>query len=169
MKFLTDRGPIVVIKRKTVVTIEYSLKDEQGNVIDSSESNGPLTYLHGFKNIIQGLEEALEGKSVDDSFTVSVPPEKGYGVRDEDMIFTVPAENFKNDQDDGKLEAGMEFETVINDTPYVLTILEVAGDNVKVDANHPLAGIPLFFDVKVLKIRDSYSEEVAQGFPLKEN
>lgn len=148
-----------------VVTMEYSLKDEHGNVIDSSESNGPLSYLHGYKNIVLGLEEAVEGKTVNDTLTVSVPPEKGYGPRDEEMVFTVPAENFRNDCD--KLEPGMEFDTAVNGTPYVLTIIELLGDQVKVDANHPLAGKPLFFDVKILKIRDSYTEEIVQGHPME--
>ncbi len=155
------------IRRGKVVTIDYSLKDEHGNVIDSSESNGPLAYLHGYKNIVRGLEEALEGKKIDDSISVSVPPEKGYGLRDDEMVFNVPAENFRND--DIELEPGMEFDTAVNGTPYVLTILEVLGDEVKVDANHPLAGKPLFFDVKVLKIRESYTEEKVLGHPMEEN
>lgn len=156
----------MTVKRKMVVTIEYTLKNEKGHVIDSSENNGPLKYLHGFKNIIEGLEEALEGKSKGDSFTVSVPPEKAYGKRDENMVFQVPSENFKNREGD-EIRPGMEFETVINDTPYILTVMEVDGEHVKVDANHPLAGKPLFFDVKVIDIRDSFSDELAQGFPLK--
>ena len=156
----------MTVKRKTVVTIEYVLKNEKDQIIDSSEKNGPLTYLHGFKNIIQGLEEALEGKKIGDSFTASVPPEKAYGKRDENMVFTVPAENFK-DSESPEIKTGMEFETVINDTPYILTVLEVNGDKVVVDANHPLAGKPLFFDVTVKEIRDSYSDELAQGFPVK--
>ena len=156
----------MTVKRKMVVTIEYVLKNDKDQVIDSSEKNGPLTYLHEFKNIIQGLEEALEGKKQGDSFTASVPPEKAYGKRDENMVFTVPAENFR-DTDSPEVKPGMEFETVINDTPYILTVLEVNGDKVVVDANHPLSGKPLFFDVKVIEIRDSYSDELAQGFPLK--
>jgi FKBP-type peptidyl-prolyl cis-trans isomerase SlyD len=150
-----------------IVTIDYTLKDSNGEVIDSSEKSGSLTYLHGFKNIIEGLEEALEGKKAGDSFSVAIPPAKGYGLRDNNMVFTVPADNFKN-QEDGRIEPGMEFETVINDKPYILTVLEVKNNKVKVDANHPLAGKPLYFDVKVLNIRDSYSDELAQGYPIDE-
>ena len=155
------------IQRGRVVTIEYSLKDEEGNVIDSSEFAGPLSYLHGFKNIVAGLEEALEGKKADDTVSVSVPPEKGYGIRDEEMVFNLPSENFKNDE--GPLEPGMEFDTAVDGTPYVLTILEILEDEVKVDANHPLAGKSLYFDVKVLKVRDSYTEEKVLGHPMDEN
>ena len=158
---------ILDIRRGRVVTMEYSLKDEHGNVIDSSDSNGPLSYLHGFRNIVQGLEEALEGKEDGDTVSVVVPPEKGYGLRDDEMVFNVPSENFKNDKD--PLEVGMEFDTAVNGTPYVLTILEILGDEVKVDANHPLAGKQLYFDVKVLKVRDSYTEEKVLGHPMEEN
>jgi FKBP-type peptidyl-prolyl cis-trans isomerase SlyD len=150
-----------------VVTVEFILKNEKGEIIDSSEKSGKLTYLHGFKNIIVGLEEALEGKKLGDSFTVSVPAEKGYGQRDENMVFTVPKENFKNEEN-SEIEAGMEFETVINDAPYILTVVEINGDKVKIDANHPLAGKTLYFEVKVANIRDSYSDELVQGYPLKE-
>jgi FKBP-type peptidyl-prolyl cis-trans isomerase SlyD len=150
-----------------VVTIDYTLKNNKGEIIDSSEKSGTLTYLHGFKNIIEGLEEALEGKNAGDSFSVSVSPDKGYGLRDSNMVFTVPADNFKNVEGDA-LKPGMEFETVINDAPCILTVLEAKGNKVKVDANHPLAGKPLFFDVKVIDIRDSYSDELAQGYPIKE-
>lgn len=155
------------ITKGLVVTIEYSLKDEMGNVIDSSESNGPLSYLHGFKNIVLGLEEALEGKNIDDTFTVSVAPEKGYGVRDEEMVFTVPSENFRNG--DEELVVGMEFDTAVNGTPYVLTVVEILEDHVKVDANHPLAGKHLFFDVKVLGMRASYTEEKVMGHPMEKD
>ncbi len=155
------------IKRKMVVTVEYILKDEKGNILDSSEKSGKLVYLHGFQNIVQGLEEVLEGKEIGDSFNVSIPPEKGYGFRDENMIFTVPAENFK-DEENSDIEVGMEFETEINEIPYILTIIEIKGDKVKVDANHPLAGKPLYFEGKIINIRDSYSDELVQGYPLKE-
>lgn len=156
----------MTVNRKMVVTIEYILKNEKGVELDSSDKTGKLTYLHGFKNIIPGLEEALEGHKEGDSFTVSVPPDKGYGLRDSKMTFTVPAENFKNKADDD-IVSGMEFETIIEDKPYILTVLEVNGKNVKVDANHPFAGKPLYFDVKVVDIRNSYNDELAQGFPLK--
>ena len=155
------------ITRKMVVTIEYVLKDEKGEIIDSSEKSGKLTYLHGFKNIVQGLEEVLEGKKVGDSFSVSVPPEKGYGPRDENMVFTLPLDNFKNDEN-SKVEPGMEFETTFDDATLILTVIEVNADKVKVDANYPLAGKPLYFDGKVINIRDSYSDELAMGYPIKE-
>ncbi len=154
------------IQKGYVVTLEYTLKDNEGNIFDSSESNGALLYLHGYGNIVNGLEEALEGKTTDDAFSVSVPPEKGYGLRDEEMVFNLPAANFRNEK--GELEPGMEFDTAVNGRPMVLTVLEVLGDEVKIDANHPLAGKELNFDVKVLKVREAFTEEKVLGHPVEE-
>lgn len=155
-----------IIERKKVVTIEYTLKNETGDILDQNMS---LTYLHGFKNLVPGLEEALEGKKVGDTLSVAVPPEKGYGNRDENMIFTLPKENFTNGTEENKadIKVGMEFETVVDDVSYILTVKEIKDNSVVVDANHPLAGKPLFFDIKVTDIREAYSDEMVQGFPLQ--
>ena len=118
-----------IVERKKVVTIEYTLKDEHGKVL---EDKNTLTYLHGFKNIVQGLEEALEGKKVGDTLSVAVPPEKGYGIRDENMVFTLPKENFLSKMGDDEelnevqkdVKVGMEFETAIDDVPYILTVIK---------------------------------------------
>lgn len=158
---MNERNKPEIIKRSKVVTIEYTLKNENGEII---ERNPELTYLHGFKNIISGLEEALEGRKVGDSFSVSVPPEKGYGFRDPNMVFTLPKENFKIK--DEEIKKGIEFETVIDNVTYILTVIDVNKKGVTVDANHPLAGKPLFFEIKITDIREPFSDEVVQGFPL---
>ena len=160
-----------IVERKKVVTIEYTLKDEHGKVL---EDKNTLTYLHGFKNIVQGLEEALEGKKIGDTLSVAVPPEKGYGIRDENMVFTLPKENFLSKMGDDEelnevqkdVKVGMEFETAIDDVPYILTVIKVDDKGVTVDANHPLAGKALFFDVKVTDIKEALSDELGQGFPM---
>ena len=152
---------INIVERKKIVTIQYTLKDEHENILEKDKS---LTYLHGFKNIPIGLEEALEGKTIDDTLTVAVPPEKAYGNRDDHMVFTLPKENFQNEENE--ITAGMEFETVVDDVPYILTVTEVSEQTVTVDANHPLAGKALFFDVKVTDMREAYSDELVQGFPI---
>ena len=160
-----------IVERKKVVTIEYTLKDEHGKVL---EDKNTLTYLHGIKKIVQGLEEALEGKKVGDTLSVAVPPEKGYGIRDENMVFTLPKENFLSKMGDDEelnevqkdVKVGMEFETAIDDVPYILTVIKVDDKGVTVDANHPLAGKALFFDVKVTDIKEALSDELVQGFPM---
>ena len=96
-----------IIERKKVVTIEYTLKNETGDILDQNMS---LTYLHGFKNLVPGLEEALEGKKVGDTLSVAVPPEKGYGNRDENMIFSLPKENFTNGTEENKADICASFQ-----------------------------------------------------------
>ena len=150
-----------------VVTIEFVVKNEKGEVLDSSEKSGKLSYLHGFRNIVEGLEEVLEGKQIGETFSVSVPVEKAYGPRDENMIFTVPKEKFITEENP-EVKVGMEFDITVEDAPYIMTVVEIDGDTVKIDANHPLAGKPLYFDGKVTDIRKSYSDELVQGYPIKE-
>jgi len=150
-----------------VVSIEFVLKNEKGEILDSSEKSGNLSYLHGYRNIVEGLEEVLEGKKIGESFSVSVPVEKAYGPRDENMIFTVPKANFI-DEENPDVKVGMEFETTIDDAPYILTVVAVDVDNIKIDANHPLAGKALYFEGKIANIRKSYSDELVQGYPIKE-
>lgn len=144
-----------------VVTIDYTLKDDQGNVIDSSEGGEALSYLHGAGNLIPGLEKALEGKSPGDEVDVSLTPEEGYGPRDEALIQKVARERF---QADNEIEVGMQFHTQSKSgSPIVVTVVKVEDEEITVDGNHPLAGENLNFQVKVVDVRDATSEEVSHG------
>jgi FKBP-type peptidyl-prolyl cis-trans isomerase SlyD len=149
------------IVSKKVVTIDYTLKDDQGNVLDSSTQSGGLTYLHGAENIIPGLESALTGRLVGDELTVTVAPEDGYGRRDESMLQVVPRHLFGSIE---SIEPGMQFHAASPEgQPLIVTIIGVEGDDVTVDGNHPLAGVILNFAVKVLDIRDATEEEISHG------
>jgi len=148
------------IKKNTVVSIDYTLKDDHGNVIDSSQGRGPLKYLHGNGNLIIGLEKALEGKDVGDSFSVTIPPEEGYGFVDEGLIQEVPRNLFDDSQG---LEVGMQFQAQTEEGAYILTIKEIKGNTVVVDGNHPLAGQNLNFDIRVVDVREATPEELAHG------
>ena len=148
------------IANDVVVSIEYTLTDDQGNVIDSSVGGQPLAYLHGAGNIIPGLEVALEGKQVGDSLKVSVAPADGYGEKDEGLLQVVPRSMFRGvDQ----IEPGMQFHAQTDYGMQVITVAKVEGDNVTVDGNHPLAGQNLNFDVKVLEVRAATAEELEHG------
>ncbi|MDF2445479.1 MAG: peptidylprolyl isomerase [Moraxellaceae bacterium] len=148
------------IANNVVASIEYTLTDDQGNVIDSSVGGEPLAYLHGAGNIIPGLEDALEGKQVGDSLKVSVPPSEGYGEKDEALLQVVPRSMFRGvDQ----IEVGMQFHAQTDHGMQVITVAKVEGDNVTVDGNHPLAGQNLNFDVKVLEVRAATAEELEHG------
>lgn len=148
------------IANNVVASIEYTLTDDQGTVIDSSVGGEPLAYLHGAGNIIPGLEEALEGKQVGDSFKVSVPPSEGYGEKDEALLQMVPRSMFRGVDE---IEVGMQFHAQTDYGMQVITVAKVEGENVTVDGNHPLAGQNLNFDVKVLEVRAASAEELEHG------
>ena len=148
------------IAKDTVATIDYTLTDPQGQVIDTSKGREPLAYLHGASNIIPGLESALEGKNAGESVNVTVPAEKGYGPRDPNLIQPVPRANF---QSAGEIKPGMQFQAQTPDGARVVTVIKVDDQNVTVDANHPLAGMDLRFDVTVVGVREASAEEISHG------
>lgn len=143
------------------VSIDYTLTNEAGEVIDSSAGGAPLVYLHGANSIIIGLERALEGKAVGDHFQVSIEPADAYGEYSAELVATLNRSMFEGvDQ----LEVGMQFHASAPDGGVqIVTVREVEGDNVIVDGNHPLAGQRLNFDVTVVQVRDASPEEIAHG------
>jgi len=144
-----------------VVTIDYTLKDRDGNVIDSSEGGEGLTYLHGAGNIITGLEQALTGKSAGDSMNVAIDPESAYGERNDQLVQKVARDRFETGD---AITVGMQFHTQTKQgQPMVVTVIEVNDKDITVDANHPLAGEELHFDVKVTEVRDATEEEISHG------
>ena len=148
------------ISNDKVVSMHYTLKNDAGEVIDSSVGGDPLAYLHGHGNIIPGLESALNGKAIGDVLDVRVKPEEGYGVRNDDLLQTVDRKIFGNVPD---LQVGMQFQARSQEGTTIVRIVEINGDEVTVDGNHPLAGEPLNFHVEVTAIRDANAEELAHG------
>jgi FKBP-type peptidyl-prolyl cis-trans isomerase SlyD len=147
------------IQKEQVVAIHYTLRNPEGVVIDTSSGRDPLYYLHGFGNLIPGMEEALESKKVGDAFEVVIAPEKGYGVRDEQLIQQVPKSAFG----DNEPAVGMQFQAGNEHGRYVVTVTAVDQDMVTVDANHELAGVQLHFQVEVMEVRPATAEEIAHG------
>ncbi len=143
-----------------VVTIHYTLKSDGGEVLDASAEGEPLAYLHGFGNVIPGLESALEGKSAGDKLSVTVSPEQGYGVRDEGLVQAVARSAFKGVNE---LAPGMRFQTGGPQGARVVVVTQVEKDLVTVDANHPLAGQTLHFEVAIEGVRDATREELEHG------
>ena len=148
------------IKRNTVVTIDYTLHDNEGSLIESSEGHDPYRYIHGIGATIPGLEAALEGKQAGEELKVSLPPEQAYGERDEDLVQSVPRERFKFG---GELAAGMQFRASTETGTRVVTVTKIDGEDVTVDGNHPLAGATLTFAVTVREVRDASTEELEHG------
>lgn len=148
------------IAKDTVVSIDYTLTDKDGSILDKSKAQEPLAYLHGSGNIIPGLEEALDGKSAGDSIQVTVLPEKAYGLRDESLTQKVPRKLFNATQD---IKPGMRFHAEGEHGHNTVTVTAVDTEHVTVDANHPLAGQTLNFDVNVIEVRAATGEEMEHG------
>ena len=148
------------ISKNKVATIDYTLTSPDGQVLDTSKGGQPLTYLHGVGGIIPGLETALEGKAQGEQLTVTVPPEQAYGTRNEQLVQDVPRGMFQGVQE---IKPGMQFKAQSNQGTQVVTVVGVNDETVKIDANHPLAGIPLKFDVSVVGVRDATAEELSHG------
>jgi FKBP-type peptidyl-prolyl cis-trans isomerase SlyD len=148
------------ISANMVVSIDYTLTDDQGAVIDSSEGREPLAYIQGIGNIIPGLENALEGKAQGDSLKVSIAPEDGYGERSDELTQAVPKQMFEGNDE---IQVGMQFQTMTDNGPQVVTVVDIDDENVTVDGNHPLAGENLNFDVTIVDIREATAEELEHG------
>jgi FKBP-type peptidyl-prolyl cis-trans isomerase SlyD len=144
------------ITKNKVAAIHYTLRDNEGTIIDTSSGRDPLYYLHGAGNLIIGMEEGLEGKAKGDKFQLKIAPEKGYGEKDPGMIQQVPRSAFGG-QD---VKPGMKFST---NQGAVVTVTDVGLENVTVDANHPLAGVELNFDVEIMEVRNATTEEISHG------
>ncbi|MFI1917108.1 peptidylprolyl isomerase [Nocardia sp. NPDC020380] len=156
----------MVIDSDKVVSIEYTLTDDADEVLDTSVGDTPLVYLHGADNIVPGLERALHGKTVGDEVNVVVEPEDAYGEFEAELVSVVDRSMFDLDE----LEAGMQFEAEAPDgETQVVTIVDVDGDDVTIDGNHPLAGQRLHFAVKVVDVRDATEEELTHGHPHGED
>ncbi len=149
------------IAKNKVVTIDYTLKDDDGNVIDSSDNREALSYFHGGRNIIPGLENALEGKVAGDTWAGTIAPEEGYGERDDTKVQAVSRDVFPSE---AEVSVGAQFHASgPNGEPFTVTVMDVQDEQVVVDGNHPLAGKNLNFDVKVVEVRDATDEEISHG------
>ena len=149
------------VSEQKVVTMNYEVADDQGQLIDRSEEGGPLAYIHGNGQLIPGLETALEGRGKGDKVAVDVPPEQGYGERDEEGVQTVARNQF---DDSVEIEVGMQFEAQDEDEGHqIVTVVAVDSENITLDTNHPLAGKNLCFEVEILDVRDASAEELSHG------
>jgi FKBP-type peptidyl-prolyl cis-trans isomerase SlyD len=150
----------VEIAADRVVLIHYTLKGDDGAVIDTSSGGDPLAYIQGHGNLVSGLEKALEGRQDGDKLSVSVAPADGYGKRDAALIQRVPKRSM---QGAGDIKKGMQFQARTDDGMRVFTVTAVVGDMVTLDGNHPLADRTLHFDVQVVSVREATTEELEHG------
>jgi len=151
----------VNIAKNCVVTVEFELFDREGRLIDSSKTNGPLVYLHGAEQLLQGLEDALENRGIGDELSVELTPEQAFGQREENLVDRAPRANFPGVDD---IEPGMRFQTAMEDgSAMLVTVTELDDEWVTVDGNHELAGMDLRFELSVAAVRAASEEEIAHG------
>ncbi|HUI62808.1 MAG TPA: peptidylprolyl isomerase [Steroidobacteraceae bacterium] len=150
----------MTIKRNSVVTFHYTLKDDTGEVIDSSSGQEPLAYLHGHGQIVAGLERELEGRSTGDKLSVKVPAADGYGEYNKALVQKVPRRALKGI---ANISVGMRLHAQSSEGARAVVVTHVAGDMVTLDGNHPLAGQNLNFDIEVTEVREATEEELSHG------
>ena len=148
------------IAENLVALIHYTLKNEEGQVLDPSEGQEPLPFLCGANNIVAGLEKALLGKTVGDKLDVTVQPEEGYGEIRAELIQKVDRENFQGIDD---IQVGMQFMAEAPWGQQPVTVVALEEDGVMLDGNHPLAGQVLIFSVEVTDVREATENEIAHG------
>ena len=148
------------IQPNAFVSLDYSLRDDDGNLLDASDGEGgePIDYIHGYGMLVPGLEAALAGLATGDEREFVISAEDGYGEHDAELMLTVDRTQFP---DPGKVKPGDEFLAEAPDGDELpMRVVEVNGDSVVVDANHPLAGLALHYKVKILVVRAATEEEV---------
>lgn len=146
-----------------IFTVHYVLKNKIGELVDTSEGNEPLHFLQGSPEIIPGIQEAVKDRKVGDCLEVTIPPEMAYGEYREELVRKVPKSLFDGVE---KLEVGMKFQTNSGEETKVVQVVGIDGNLVRVDANHPLAGFTLYFDLEIVGRRDATEDEITQGRPL---
>ena len=148
------------IAKNSVVSFHYTLNNASGDQLETSREREPMIYLHGSGHIIKGLEKALEGKSAGDRFEVTVEPAEAYGEKKPANMQRISAKHFRNPR---ALRPGQVVGLQTRDGPVQVTVVKVGRFNVDVDANHPLAGETLTFDVEITAVREATEDEIAHG------
>ncbi len=150
----------MTVTKNAVVTMDYALTNPEGEVLDTSEGRGPLSYLHGAGNIIPGLEDALEGKAQGEHVSAVIDAKDAYGERDESRVVDLPRDRFSGVE---TIEPGMQFQAQVDGGTQILTVQSANDETVTVDANHPLAGVTLTFEVDIRDVREASEQELETG------
>lgn len=140
---------------------DYVIRNEAGEMVDSSAGGESLSFVEGDGTMITGLEKALRGKDPGDEFSVKVLPEDAYGWPQKQLIRRVPKDMIHTDADE--IEVGMIFQLGSGADSQVVRVTAVENDDVTIDGNHPLAGLTFNFDISVLEARDALPGDSQQG------
>ena len=148
-----------IVEEDKIVSLVFTLKDGEGNVLEVATHEEPMLYLHGHSNLLPSLETALAGLSAGEQVRVELPPEQGFGVHDPERLQIVDREMFGGDD----VEVGMPIMVEAGDDVMPFWVHEIRDDEVVLDGNHPFAGKNLDFDMTVIEIRDGSAEELEHG------
>jgi len=148
------------IGKHSVVSMHYTLKNQEGTILDSSQGREPLVYLHGVGGLIPGLEFQLNEKIAGDKIQAVVEPKDAYGEISKDMLYEVPKSGFQGDEE---IFEGMQVQLDTEQGPRLAVVSKIEGEKVTLDLNHPLAGVTLYFDVEIVNVRAAEKEEIAHG------
>lgn len=154
------RGDKMQISNDKVVTIEYTMTDQLGNLLDTSDNGDTVSFIQGRGAVFPALEAALEGKSIGEQLQITLTPEQAYGATDERLIKIIPRDQFRMA---GEIAVGSRFKTRRDNTEVVVTVVKVDEESVVVDANPPLAGVTIQMDMVIVEVRDAIAEELASG------
>ncbi|GGI76698.1 FKBP-type peptidyl-prolyl cis-trans isomerase [Shewanella gelidii] len=144
----------------SVVLFNYTLRDEQGEVLETNQGSDPIAYLHGNDNMMPGVEEAISGRAAGERFSATLPATKTYGERIEDCEKRV---SMKHLQGAKTWKAGMTALVNTDQGQRQVTVLKVGKFMATVDINHPLSGRELTFDIEIVEVRAATDEEIAHG------
>lgn len=150
----------MAIEDRKVVSFHYTLINDQGKQLETSRERDPVVYMHGYRNIVPGLENAMTGREVGDTFKVTVEPVEAYGERDPNKVQRIPTKRFPKAK---KISPGQVVSLQTKQGEIQAVIVKVGRFNIDVDANHPLAGETLTFDVEIMDTRDASEEEIEHG------
>lgn len=149
------------VAKNCVVTFEFTLNNDRGELIDTTRNDQPLVYLHGGQDVIPGVQRVLDGRRKGEKFNATVPPSEGYGIYNPKLIQTVPRNLFSPN---AEIKVGQQFHAKLDDGSLrVITVLATNSDSITINGNHPLAGVPLHFAIEILEIRPATSKELKTG------
>ncbi|MBI5450601.1 MAG: peptidylprolyl isomerase [Gammaproteobacteria bacterium] len=149
------------IEKGKVVTMHYCLSEPGQQVIEDSRQQQPVVYLHGYHGMLEGLEQALEGKQAGDTLSVTLSPEQAYGQRSDQALLRVSKSHIMGGRGSKQVfKPGMVVQINTSDGPRTVMVLKVGLKSLDVDANHPLAGRTVQFDIEVVALRDASAEEL---------
>ncbi len=161
----------MLIDDDCVVAMHYRLTNGFGELIDGSQGELPMVYMHNTNALLPSLERELTGHRAGEALAVTIYPEDGYGYSDESLIQDWPMDAVRERLPDGvPLIVGQRLQALGNDdTSQLVTVIEVNEETVRLDANHPLAGQVLHFEISIVAVREPSEAERTQGFATSVN